>query len=84
MAGVELLDILPTFCIGAGERDLNHVPHLGRPPAERLDELAQRQAPGRLGAKSVLMEVLQCARILAAVRRLAAEATPCTEPECGV
>jgi oligopeptide transport system substrate-binding protein len=58
MARVELLEVLPPFCLGACQRDLDQLPHLRRPAAERLDELAQREAAGWLGLKSVLMNVL--------------------------
>ena len=69
MTGVELLEVLAAFCLGAGQRDLDHLAHLRRPASQRLDELAQRQAAGGLGPKSVLMNVLHGDRILAAVRR---------------
>jgi hypothetical protein len=68
MAGVELLEVLPAFCLGAGERDLHDVTHLRRPSSERLDELAQGQAARGLRTKLVFMDVLHGARILAAVR----------------
>ena len=66
--GMELLEVLPTFCLGAGERDLDDVTHLGRPAAERLDELAQGQAARGLRTEFVFMDVLHGDRILAAVR----------------
>ena len=58
MAGVELLEVLAAFCLRARQGDLDQLAHLGRPASERLDELAQREAAGGLGAKSVLMNVL--------------------------
>jgi len=82
MAGVELLDVLPAFCLRAGQCDLDDVAHLRRPASERLDELAQGQAPGWLRAKFVFMDVLHGDRILAAVRRALTLAAPVTEPAC--
>src|SRR5690606_28101472 len=84
VAGVELLEVLPTFCLRAGERDLRHVAHLRRPASERLDELAQRQAGRWLRTKSVFMDVLHGDRILAAVRRALSRDAPATEPACDV
>ena len=68
MSGMELLEVLPAFCLGAGERDLDDVAHLGRPSAKRLDELAQAQAARGLRTEFVFMDVLHGDRILAAVR----------------
>jgi hypothetical protein len=66
---MELPEVLLAFCLGPGQRDLDDLAHLGSPAPERLDELAQGEAAGRLRAKLVFMDVLHGARILAAVRR---------------
>jgi hypothetical protein len=84
MAGMELLHVLPAFCLRAREGDLDHLPHFGRPATERFDELAQRQTTDRLGAKSMLMNVLHGDRILAAVRRALPDAVLARESACDV
>ncbi len=84
VAGVELLEVLPAFCLGTGERDLHDVAHFGRPSAERLDELAQGQAARRLRTESVFMDVLHGDRILAAVLRAFPLALRELEPACDV
>jgi hypothetical protein len=78
---MELLQVLAAFCLGAGEGDLNDVPHLRRPASKRLDELAQGQAARRLRTEFVFMDVLHGDRILAAVRRALTMAAP-WEPAC--
>ena len=83
MAGMELLDVVPAFCLGASERDLDDLTHLRRPAAQRFDELAQGQAAGGLRTKLMLMDVLHGDRILAAVRRALTQAAP-EEPACDV
>jgi hypothetical protein len=80
--GVELLQVLAAFCIGPGQRDLDDLAHLRGPPSQRLDELAKGQAARRLRLKSVFMDVLHGARILAAVRRALTQAAPATETAC--
>ena len=82
MTGMELLEVLAAFCLRAGERDLHDVTHLGRPSAERLDELAQGQAARRLRAEFVFMDVLHGDRILAAVRSAHPMAAPVTRCAC--
>ena len=82
--GMELLEVLAAFFIGAGQGDLDHLAHLGRPAPQRLDELAQRQAARGLRLKSVFMNVLHGDRILAAVRRAHSVAAPALEPACDV
>ncbi len=82
--GMELLDVLPAFCLCAGEGDLNDVTHLGRPAANGLDELAQRQTARRLRTESVFMNVLHGDRILAAVRRAYPVVLRETQPACDV
>jgi len=82
--GVELLEVVPTFFVSAGQRDLDHVPHLGRPAPQRFDELAQGQAARGLRLESVFMDVLHGDRILAAVRRALTLAAPGLEPACDV
>jgi hypothetical protein len=84
MPGMELLEVLAAFLVGPGERDLDHLAHLGRPASERFDELAQRQAASGLGLESVFMDVLHGARILAAVRRALTVDAPAVEPACDV
>ena len=84
MAGMELLEVLPAFCLGPGQRDLDDLAHLRRPSPERLDELTQREAAGRLRSKFVFMDVLHGARILAAVRRALTKVAPATERACDV
>ena len=69
VAGVELLEVLAALSLGPRQGDLDDLAHLRRPAAQRLDELAKRQAACGLRLKSVLMNVLHGARILAAVRR---------------
>ena len=81
---MELLEVLAPLVIRAREGDLNHLPHLGRPAPERLDELAERQAARWLWLKSVFMDVLHGDRILAAVRRALILAAPVLEPACDV
>jgi hypothetical protein len=82
MPGVVLLDVLPTLRLRPGEGDLDDLPHLRRPASQRFGELAQRETAGRLRAKSVLMDVLHGARILAAVRRALTDAALAEEPAC--
>lgn len=82
MTGMELLEVLSTFCLGAGERDLDEVTHLGRPSSKRLDELSQGEAARRLRTELVFMNVLHGARILAAVRRALTQAASASEPAC--
>jgi hypothetical protein len=83
MARVELLHLLLAFLLGAGQRDLHELAHLGRPAPKRFDELPQREATRRLGTKLMFMDVLHGARILAAVRRALTQAAP-EEPACDV
>jgi hypothetical protein len=82
--GMELLEVLPALVVRTGERDLHHLPHLGRPSTERLDELPQRQASRGLWLKSVFVDVLHGARILAAVRRALSLAALLDEVACDV
>jgi hypothetical protein len=82
MPGVELLEVLSAFCIRSGQRDLDDVTHLRRPSAKGFDELSQRQAARWLRLKSVFMDVLHGARILAAVRRALTLAAPAVETAC--
>ncbi len=79
---MELLEVLAAFFVGAGQGDLDHLAHLGRPAPKRLDELAQRQAARGLRLESVFMDVLHGDRILAAVRRALTVAAPAVEPAC--
>ncbi|MDQ4035597.1 MAG: hypothetical protein M3153_06670 [Chloroflexota bacterium] len=81
---MELLEVLTTFFVGAGQRDLHHLTHLRCPSAEGLDELAQGQAARGLRLKSVFMDVLHGDRILAAVRRALTLAAHAVEPACDV
>jgi hypothetical protein len=81
---MELLEVLPAFCIRAGKRDLDDVTHLGRPATQGLDELAQGQTARRLRTESVFMDVLHGARILAAVRRAHPVVVRETQPACDV
>jgi hypothetical protein len=82
MAGMELLEVLPAFCLGASESDLDEMAHLGSPSAQGLDELAQGEAARRLWAELVFMNVLHGVRILAAVRGALPVAAPVMEPAC--
>lgn len=82
VAGVELLEVLAAFCLCAGERDLDDMPHLRRPAPERFDELAQGQAARGLRTEFVFMDVLHGDRILAAVRRAHPLAAPVPKPAC--
>jgi hypothetical protein len=56
--GMELLEVLPAFGFRACEGDLDQLAHLRRPATERLDELAEREATGRLRPKAMLVEGL--------------------------
>jgi hypothetical protein len=58
MARVKAAQVLLALRLGPGERDLDDLAHLRRPAAERFDELAERQAAGRLRPESVLMGLL--------------------------
>ena len=80
--GMKLLKVLAALGLGPRQRDLHDLAHLRRPPAERFDELAEGQRTGRLGLKSVLMDVLQDARILAAVRRALPQDVRVAEAAC--
>jgi hypothetical protein len=82
MAGMELLEVLAAFCVRSGQRNLDDVPHLRRPSSKGLDELSQRKAARWLRLKSVFMDVLHGARILAAVRRALILAAPAVENAC--
>ena len=82
VSGVELLEVLAAFCLRPGQRDLDDLAHLRRPPSQRLDELSKGQAARRLRLKSVFMDVLHGARILAAVRRALTQVAPATETAC--
>ena len=82
VSGVELLKVLPAFCFRPGQRDLDDLAHLRGPPSQRLDELPKGQAARRLRLKSVFMDVLHGARILAAVRRALTQVAPATETAC--
>ncbi len=66
---MELLEVLPAFCLGASERDLDQLAHLRRPASKGLDELSEGQRSGGLWDEFVFVDVLHGARILAAVRR---------------
>jgi hypothetical protein len=66
--GVVPLHVLLPFQLAAGQRDLGHLSHLGRPAPEGLDKLTEGKAACGLGHKLVFMDVLHGARILAAVR----------------
>jgi len=55
MAGVERLEVLLPFGLGARQRDLRHLSHLGCPSAQRLDELSESEAARWLRPKAVIM-----------------------------
>ena len=79
---MELLEVLPAFSLRSGQCDLDDLAHLGGPAPKRFDELAQREATGRLRAKLMFMDVLHGARILAAVRRALPPPLPVVEGSC--
>ena len=58
VAGVELLQVLLPLGLGSRQRDLRDLAHLRRPATEGLDELAKRQAAGRLRSEAVLMSCM--------------------------
>ena len=80
--GMELLEVLPALGLRPRQRDLHDLPHLRRPSAQGLDELAKGERTSRLRLKSVLMKVLHGARILAAVRRALPQDVRVAEAAC--